>query len=154
MIFSYPPILYKDTDTIIGSLSQQANTERIIEGQMRALWNILGRHIYGRSDEKENQIKEIFRKHRELLELEKKVLRSFSDGKKIKLAHREEHVRINEKLHHHSSLKEPKTPGKMRMSGINPMFIRQASTRGSREGLFGPQRKESNLLKRRGLNFG
>jgi len=138
MIFSYPPILYKDTDTIISGLSQQANTEGIIEGQMRALWNILGRHIYGRSDEKENQIKEIFRKHRELLDLEKKILRSFSDGKKIKLAHKEEHVRVQDKLQHHKSLKEPKTPGKMRLSGINPMIIRQATAMGSREGLFGP----------------
>jgi hypothetical protein len=39
-------------------------------------------------------------KHRDLLELEKKVLRSFSDGKKIKLAHKEEHVRIHDKYHH------------------------------------------------------
>jgi hypothetical protein len=31
------------------------------------------------------------------------------------------------------------------------MVIRQATTRSSREGLFGPQRKESNLLKRRGI---
>ena len=74
MIFSYPPILYKDTDSIVGSFSQHVDTEKVIERQMAALWNILGRHIYGRSDEKENQIKEIFRKHRDLIELEKKVM--------------------------------------------------------------------------------
>jgi hypothetical protein len=61
---------------------------------MAALWNILGRHIYGRSDEKENQIKEIFRKHRELIDLEKKILRNFSDGKKVKMASKDEHVKI------------------------------------------------------------
>jgi hypothetical protein len=125
---------------------------------MAALWNILGRHIYGKSDEKENQIKEIFRKHRDLIDLENKILRNFSDGKKVKMAAKDEQVKITVDKSRQLTHKEPKTPGKrgadLRSSVLNPQIIRQASIRGNNQGLIFPQKKESTLLKRRNLTFG
>jgi hypothetical protein len=49
LIFGYPPIQFKDTETILESLSSRVKEENLLESQIATLWNMLGKHIYGKS---------------------------------------------------------------------------------------------------------
>ena len=70
---------------MIESLSANVSPDKLLESQMAALWNLLARHIYGKSDKSENQLKQLFEKHGEFEVLEKKVYKEFSQGKKLQL---------------------------------------------------------------------
>jgi len=60
LIFGYPPMQFKDTSDVVNSGSEYVDEQHLVEKQVKGLWGLLGKHIYGQNELSENQLKEMF----------------------------------------------------------------------------------------------
>jgi hypothetical protein len=62
LIFGYPPMQFKDTSDVVVNehVGEDVDERHYVEKQIKGLWGLLGKHIYGQNELTENQLKEMF----------------------------------------------------------------------------------------------
>jgi hypothetical protein len=68
---------FKDTSDMLNNSSEYINEDQLVEKQVKGLWGLLGKHIYGLNELQENQLKEMFQRHEEREELDKRIMNDF-----------------------------------------------------------------------------
>ena len=62
---------------MLNNSSEYINEDQLVEKQVKGLWGLLGKHIYGLNELQENQLKEMFQRHEEREELDKRIMNDF-----------------------------------------------------------------------------